>query len=236
MNKLLFSLIIFMALLSACKNGIKEDETQIRNDKVYKINSDQPYTGKVLTDNNGFTTYKDGLKDGETKLFYKNGQQREESVYQKGNPEGILRKWAENGAKIGDTLIYYSKLSALGKINGTWYGADYLGSPRIFFLTNSGEGYCTKPFRKDYSSYVTLEDFASYNFTILAIYRSFVEVKYVEGAYMCREFSGITKKFTHLNNLNINVISYDQITIDGVLFNRLYLDDNYLSQLYFSKR
>ncbi len=86
------TLIIFCVLFIATptlsfdffgEEEINKSKLQERNGKKYKINQDEPYSGKVVD-------------------YYKNGQKKEEMTFKNGIYEGSVIQWYENGQKSVD--------------------------------------------------------------------------------------------------------------------------------------
>ena len=73
---LLFSLSIL--LISGCGRVVEESELNFRNGKYYPLNSDTPYSGKMVR-------------------YYQNGQLKAEGNFKKGEADGIYKSWYENG-------------------------------------------------------------------------------------------------------------------------------------------
>ena len=101
-------------------NSILAEE---RNGVWYKINSETPYTGRMVTKYpNGQKqhecTYKDGKQEGTGTWWHSNGQKLAEHTYKDGKLEGTLTEWHENGQKKQE--VTYKD----GKREGTSWDKD----------------------------------------------------------------------------------------------------------------
>tara|TARA_B110000483_G_C17959785_1_gene451550 strand:- start:161 stop:652 length:492 start_codon:yes stop_codon:yes gene_type:complete len=130
-----FSLLLLIGvnllLNSGCekvveKPVVEESELNFRNDKYYPVNSNTPYTGRIVSyyENgqlkrsgnckdgqddglyesyyeNGLLryseNYKDGEKDGLCKFYYKNGQLRSSENFKYGEKDGVSEFYHEHG-------------------------------------------------------------------------------------------------------------------------------------------
>tara|TARA_B100000927_G_scaffold267391_1_gene241474 strand:+ start:382 stop:675 length:294 start_codon:yes stop_codon:yes gene_type:complete len=75
----LFSLSIFF--ISGCGKEVQESELNFRNNLYYPLNSDSPYSGKIISyyPNSNLKlksseNYKKGQKNGLSQTWYENGQ------------------------------------------------------------------------------------------------------------------------------------------------------------------
>ena len=81
---------------------VEESSLNFRNDKYYPVNSNTPYTGKIVTyyKNGQFEenrSYKDGKLDGVSKWYYENGQLEYSKNYKDGKLDGVFEEYDENG-------------------------------------------------------------------------------------------------------------------------------------------
>ena len=128
MKKIILILIMFLLTLTSCGKERIEDNSkrEIKNDKIYVIGEDKPYTGTFIEkyengnlgkktefkngvvhgkeetyDKNGqlllLNTYKNGQKNGSHKSYYENGNLRTEATYKNGQNDGVSRMYYENG-------------------------------------------------------------------------------------------------------------------------------------------
>ena len=83
---------------------ITHPQLQLRNGVWYKIDTETPYTGRVVSKHpNGQKqfewTFKDGKKEGTGTWWHENGQKLSEVAYKDGKQEGTFTAWHENGQK-----------------------------------------------------------------------------------------------------------------------------------------
>ena len=128
MKKNVLILIMFLLTLTSCGKERIEDNSkrEIKNDKIYVIGENKPYTGafikkyengdlaKINRFKNGILhgkqetyykngqlalidTYKNGQLDGAHKSYYENGNLKTEGMYKDGREDGISRMYYENG-------------------------------------------------------------------------------------------------------------------------------------------
>ena len=96
-------LIGFNLLLnSGCEKVFEKSELNFRNDKFYPVNSDTPYTGRVVSyyENGQLSEsgkYIDGIKEGSFVTYHENGQLRTSENWKDGNRDGIHERYFENG-------------------------------------------------------------------------------------------------------------------------------------------
>ena len=81
---------------------VPSDKLNVRNDIVYEINSQTPFTGFVVAnyDTAGISfkiCYKDGVKDGPYEIYHENSQLKAKSTYKDDKPEGSYEFYHENG-------------------------------------------------------------------------------------------------------------------------------------------
>ncbi len=85
-------------------NTVSDKHIVKRNGLVYKINSEDPFIGKVIGHyNNGqesmVATFKNGLKSGKCVWWHKNGQKEKEGYYINNKPHGNVKKWYSDGSE-----------------------------------------------------------------------------------------------------------------------------------------
>jgi antitoxin component YwqK of YwqJK toxin-antitoxin module len=103
MKKLTPILILsLLFILVGCSTDI--ESLQERNNLYYKVNSDKPFSGSILTKyESGQKKTKGYLKEGKWEglytEWYKNGQMRYEGTYKNGKEDGLCTGWYENGKK-----------------------------------------------------------------------------------------------------------------------------------------
>ena len=98
---IIFILITFVG----CDKVVEESELNYRNDKYYPVNSETPYTGRIVSYyENGQVessiNYKKGVKDGISEHFYENGQLQFKKIYRSGKFKGTLVRYNETGNEV----------------------------------------------------------------------------------------------------------------------------------------
>ena len=104
---------------------ISPNQSNIRNNIVYEVNSQTPFTGFVIKhyDTAGIhfkICYKDGVEDGPWEYYYKNGQLEEKGTYKNKKRNGPWETYHDNGQL---------------KEKGT-YKDDNLDGPEEFYYEN----------------------------------------------------------------------------------------------------
>ena len=100
--KQIIVLLVMIIVSYGC--DVRQSQLQERNGLFYKINSETPYTGRMVAKYpNGQKqhecTYKDGKQEGTGTWWHSNGQKLAEHTYKDGKLEGTLTEWHENGQK-----------------------------------------------------------------------------------------------------------------------------------------
>ncbi len=103
--KLLFIALIIFSVSCSKEKIISADKIEKRNGIVYEVNSESPFSGKVIKKygnghNKKVTNYKNGIKNGLETIWYKNGQIKEETKYKESKKNGLSIKWYENGQRM----------------------------------------------------------------------------------------------------------------------------------------
>ena len=116
MKKLHSLLSVLFLTFWGCDNlevkSINEDETQsfeIRDDKMFLINSQKPFSGtSYMLFPNGRKmferTWENGEKNGPVTFWYENGQKRQVINFKNGIVDWIQDEWYENGQKSSEVL------------------------------------------------------------------------------------------------------------------------------------
>ena len=109
-------LLITTFVFSSCTKKVTSEKLQKREGIAYEINSNKPFTGKVIDYYDKEEKklklqeeYKDGLIEGESISFYENGHKNEMRNYSKGNCDNIAR-WTETGTLIEELRFNNKKL------------------------------------------------------------------------------------------------------------------------------
>ena len=99
MIKKLLTLLIL--ILIGCSKPIDSNELVLRDNKYFVKNSTKPYSGKIIGQIIGKS--KDGILNGETSYFYKNGNLLKNGNLSNGVKEGEWKFYNENGtiSKVG---------------------------------------------------------------------------------------------------------------------------------------
>jgi antitoxin component YwqK of YwqJK toxin-antitoxin module len=114
--RLLLILLLLIPLNIACSSPVSHSETYKRGNRVYRVKTEKPFTGVVVgKDRKNYQhrrlrfekTYVDGLQDGVTRYWYKNGQLESVIPYEKGKIDGIVVRYYQNGNRR--SKIHYVK-------------------------------------------------------------------------------------------------------------------------------
>ena len=97
--------IIFILILSSCSKEVPLEQTVVRGEIVYLVNSEEPFTGTTVSYyENGQLKYKENYKDGKLdglrESYYENGQLRMKANYKDGEADGLFEGYDENGRLI----------------------------------------------------------------------------------------------------------------------------------------
>ena len=103
-TKLTLLLLIGVNLLlnSGCEKVVERSELNLRNGKYYPVNSNTPYTGRIVHYHEMFNfteigSYKNGKRNGLKETYYENGQLRSSQNYKHGKLNGLWESYYENG-------------------------------------------------------------------------------------------------------------------------------------------
>jgi hypothetical protein len=132
-------LTLLLLILIGCSKPINSNELVLRDDKYFVKNSTKPYSGKIIGQILGKS--KDGILNGETSYFYKNGNLLKNGNLSNGVKEGEWKFYNENGTM--------SKVGTFTKGNpiGDWKFFDeegdlvidiFLKNDRTFVLIENG--------------------------------------------------------------------------------------------------
>ena len=97
--------LVLMTSVSFSQSKVNTNTLVQYGDKMYKINDDKPYTGKVfdLHKSNGNKKmegyYKDGLRNRKWNWWHENGQKKKEVTYKDGKLDGLNTWWFDNGQR-----------------------------------------------------------------------------------------------------------------------------------------
>ena len=104
MKKLTSIIILSLSVLLNLGYGnvVQKSELNFRNGTYYPINSDKPYSGKIVSYyENGQLKSSTGLKNGELdglcENYYENGQLESSSTYKDGKLDGLMELFKING-------------------------------------------------------------------------------------------------------------------------------------------
>ncbi|MDD3877913.1 MAG: hypothetical protein PHT69_14925 [Bacteroidales bacterium] len=95
-------LALFLFVLASCGTKVTDfSQLQDRNGLFFLINSDKPFSGKVVSRNQGVIefegVFKNGIKDNMWVYYHPNGQKKTEGVYVDGAKDGQWPIWKDNG-------------------------------------------------------------------------------------------------------------------------------------------
>ncbi len=107
MKKHIIYLLTISLFVVSCKEKVTDfSQLQDRNGLFFLMNTDKPFSGKVVAKSNGILefegSFKDGLRTGNWVYYYPNGQKQTEGVFVDGAKDGQWPIWKENGV-----LDYY---------------------------------------------------------------------------------------------------------------------------------
>ena len=94
--------IIFILILSSCSKEVPLEQTVVRGEIVYLVNSEEPFTGTTVSyyENGQLETkgnYKDGNEEGLREGYFDNGQLEYKTNYKDGKLVGLVENYYENG-------------------------------------------------------------------------------------------------------------------------------------------
>jgi len=102
MKRLFWISIVLVIFISSCGKPVTDfSQLQDRNGIFFLINSDKPFTGKVVSKVNDTKmlegAFKDGLRTGEWVYYYSNGQVQTAGTFIDGVKDGRWPVYKENG-------------------------------------------------------------------------------------------------------------------------------------------
>ncbi len=123
-NLIYISLVIIVFGSCSCRK-VEIDEDKLKTDQYYHDGDYNPFTGICITEYHdsgkikASRSLKDGIMNGETIVYYKNGSVRRQGKYVDGKYEGLWEGWYENGEKEfeiehhkgmlhGEYILYHS--------------------------------------------------------------------------------------------------------------------------------
>lgn len=102
----LFKIAFIAAVIASCScHEVFISEKDLQNDIFYYNNEFQPFSGVCVTTYQEIKqvktkrTYKDGIMNGLTRMFYANGQLNKQGNYKNGKFHGKWEGWYEDGTK-----------------------------------------------------------------------------------------------------------------------------------------
>lgn len=216
-------LLVLILILSSCTKKIENSKTQERAGLLYEINSNEPFTGRVLYDNDGYTSYKNGLKHGPSIIFYANGQKMEEVDWGNGYPEGTVKFWDSDGTSLVDTILFYSKFTLFDKLIGYWQAPFSNLTPKdaqFFVFIRDGRG-CSGINYDDFGTYQLFERDIFYTINAKFVDK---EIELECDALKLSPFSNVVERSKI--TLIISFASFDKIILEnGIIYERVSLDD-----------
>ena len=122
--------ILSLLIIISCSKEIQLDQLVERNGLSYEVNNEKPFTGSTLSyySNDQLESrieYKDGLKDGLSETFNKNGQIIKSENYKENVLNGLYKSFHENG-QLRVKVILKNELPIDGQVeyffeNGSVY-------------------------------------------------------------------------------------------------------------------
>ena len=148
------TLLFITSVLFITSAAFSQSKVNIRSlvqygDKMYKIDDDKPYTGKVfdLYKSNGNKKvegyYKDGLRNRKWEWWSEDGKMDSSGTYKDGNQDRKWTSWYENGQKE------YEGTYKDGKEDGLWTEWHDNGQRRAEFTYEDGEVISEKCWDED---------------------------------------------------------------------------------------
>ena len=114
MKKNLFLLIALLMLFACSSEKMNFNKLQDRNGLYYLVNEDKPYSGEIVSYNNGKPEFEgqieNGLREGLWVYYYPSGQKKMEGSYKEGLKDGNWTTWLENGQQDKVEVYKYGKL------------------------------------------------------------------------------------------------------------------------------
>ena len=115
-------ILVFVQIFVSCTNNktIEISELDLGPDKFYCTNAFAPFSGTCKITYNNIETvklesvYKNGILEGQTTLYYKDGTPSRKGNYVSGQHDGLWEGWFKNGKK--EFEISYKS----GKLNGEY--------------------------------------------------------------------------------------------------------------------
>jgi len=104
MKKILFFAGILVFIVSCSTGKVNFSQLQNRNGLFYLMNKDKPFTGDVISYQNGKVEFEGridkGLRSGGWVYYYPTGQKMAEGTYKEGLKDGNWTTWRENGQQL----------------------------------------------------------------------------------------------------------------------------------------
>ena len=102
MKKILLALFVMCSALSFSAKVIKATDIDIKENVVYEVGQNTPYTGFIETYNEknvllARSEFKNGIQDGSSKIYFPNGKLYSEATFQNGKQVGVQKDYYENG-------------------------------------------------------------------------------------------------------------------------------------------
>ena len=167
---LLLLIGINLLLNSGCEKVVEESELNFRNDKFYPVNSDTPYTGRIVSYYESgqleeSASYKEGILDGLSKSYFENGQLQFIKKYISGEFIETMIRYDRSGTEVLMGSGYYDTdkecwivsddSELIYRIGGKIIRNGELGTADgevVEFLRKSNEELCNVPVVNYYDS------------------------------------------------------------------------------------
>ena len=115
------AIVITGVFIYSCEKEVSSDKLVERNGLTYELNSETPFSGKSVEFFEGgevkreSRSYKDGLMHGVSIEWYENGQKKIEQIFEKGQKNGAMRLWHDNGQLWAETSWENGKINGIFK-------------------------------------------------------------------------------------------------------------------------
>lgn len=155
MKKTLVVCLLIIGFISCSEKEVEITNLVDRNGVMYEVNSDKPFTGRILSKykNQQFKTvgfYKKGLKNKMWEHFKENGQVTHRIQYKKGKQNGLFEEFNDGNIKI------ISKQYRLDSLDGDYKTYDEKGKlSREGIYNNNKKTGEWKSYRRGYLDYTS---------------------------------------------------------------------------------
>ncbi len=135
MKKILKFSLVLMFLVCSQQAFSQSENLEYRDGYYYKNGMLYSGTHSTLNEQGGVEMemqVRNGLLHGFTKIYYVNGQQKEQRYYTEGKMDSLWINWNEKGVKLGEARY------KMGVKHGVWYIWDDNGQKRYEMYYTEG--------------------------------------------------------------------------------------------------